>query len=612
MNCYRMVAALACCTLFLSLNPTVNAQQSPQSRRPDGILHQYPLAGSRDVTPRTDIGIRAIGAYDRKSLTSESIHVMGTISGKHEIIARLSSDNRTAIFHPLTRFALGEKVRVEFSAMLLGGMTVSDTFEFGTKIKDITGPGFNSELEAMSKHSARAQDAPVDRLPIFTITTDSGATPGSVYLTNFAFQPNPDSNYLLKLDEHGAVQKKQMLPGNHGFDFKIQPNGERTYFDWNAYKFYGLDTAWNLVDSFEVADGYSADAHELQVFPDGGYAIIGDETQPMNMRELLVRGDSEAVITANVIEIFDHDRNLVFNWRGFDHYNVMDAMHENLRAATIDFEHANSIDFDSSGNLILSNRHLCEITKIDGRTGDIIWRLGGAHSSFTLAGDSVWFSYQHAARLLPNGHLTLFDNSDFDTVIGYPDSSFQCSRALELELDTTTWTAKVIWQFHHNPETYGLAMGYVERLPNGNTFISWGDDTLTFTEVRPDNSTAFEMGMLLGNCTYRAIKYPSSTDTSTTELGVTGTPTILPSAEIIAAADGSASLRYSLPNEENVSISVYDLLGREIADAVSGNVESSGIHQVDLSLPTLCNGTYFCVLRSAEGIVTKPFEHMNR
>ncbi|GIT32243.1 MAG: hypothetical protein Ct9H300mP2_3220 [Candidatus Neomarinimicrobiota bacterium] len=48
-----------------------------------------------------------------------------------------------------------------------------------------------------------------------------------------------------------------------------------------------------------------------------------------------------------------------------------------LTAQVIDYVHANAIELDNDGNILLSCRHMDEITKINHQTGEIIWRLGG-------------------------------------------------------------------------------------------------------------------------------------------------------------------------------------------------------------------------------------------
>ncbi len=62
------------------------------------------------------------------------------------------------------------------------------------------------------------------------------------------------------------------------------------------------------------------------------------------------------------------------------------------------------------GIILLSFRHLNEVTKIDSSSGEIIWRLGGKQNQFTFLGDTMPFSAQHDARRIANGNLTLFDN----------------------------------------------------------------------------------------------------------------------------------------------------------------------------------------------------------
>jgi hypothetical protein len=47
-----------------------------------------------------------------------------------------------------------------------------------------------------------------------------------------------------------------------------------------------------------------------------------------------------------------------------------------------DYFHANSVGLAADGNLIVSARHTWCCYKIDRRTGEVIWRLGGKKSDF--------------------------------------------------------------------------------------------------------------------------------------------------------------------------------------------------------------------------------------
>ena len=137
-----------------------------------------------------------------------------------------------------------------------------------------------------------------------------------------------------------------------------------------------------------------------------------------------------------------------------------------LTAANIDYVHGNAIEVDFDGNLLISSRHMDEITKIDRQTGALIWRWGGKHNQFTFLDDSVAFSHQHAIRRLPDGHYTLFDNGN------YHDPQF--SRASEYELDQVNLTARLVWEHRRTPDEYGFAMGYAERHEDGSTLVGYG------------------------------------------------------------------------------------------------------------------------------------------
>ena len=93
--------------------------------------------------------------------------------------------------------------------------------------------------------------------------------------------------------------------------------------------------------------------------------------------------------------------------------------------------------------------------------------MGGKHNEFTFVNDSIGFSHQHAIRRFANGHLMLFDNGNFHAL--------QFSRAMEYAVDESLKTASLVWQYRHSPaDIYGQAMGYAQRLDNGNTLIGWG------------------------------------------------------------------------------------------------------------------------------------------
>ena len=78
-------------------------------------------------------------------------------------------------------------------------------------------------------------------------------------------------------------------------------------------------------------------------------------------------------------------------------------------AGNVDYFHLNSIGVDLDGDLLVSARHTSTVYKVDRKTGQIKWRLGGKQSDFTL-GPGAAFNYQHDVRRHADGTLTIFDN----------------------------------------------------------------------------------------------------------------------------------------------------------------------------------------------------------
>jgi Arylsulfotransferase (ASST)/Secretion system C-terminal sorting domain len=288
--------------------------------------------------------------------------------------------------------------------------------------------------------------------------------------------------------------------------------------------------------------------------------------------------------------------NVVFQWRSWDNFNITDAIHEDLTGPVVDYVHINAIDVDADGDLLLSSRHLDEITKIDHETGAVLWRLGGRNNQFTFTDDSIGFSHQHAIRRIANGHITLFDNGNYHNP--------QFSRALEYELDETNRTATLVWQYRHSPDLYGEATGYVQRFENGNTLIGWGATNPSVTEVRPDGSTALELSLLEGVFTYRAIRFPWPPGI---QAGVTDRS--LPSSYSLEQNypnpfNPTTTIRFTIAGSGYTSLVVYDILGRTVTTLVDGYL-TAGDRTAKWDASRFGSGVYFYKLMTEGFTQTK-------
>ena len=165
----------------------------------------------------------------------------------------------------------------------------------------------------------------------------------------------------------------------------------------------------------------------------------------------------------------------------------------------IDYAHLNSVAIYSDTSMVISSRHMDEITCIDRRNGNIIWRLGGKNNMFTFVNDTVGFSHQHCPRRLKNGNLLLFDNGNLHIP--------QRSSAVEYHLDEVNMTATLVKRYYRTPDAFAPRDGATQRLDNGNTIITWGPAWPSMTEFHPDGSTAVEFDFTEHSLSPRIEKY---------------------------------------------------------------------------------------------------------
>jgi hypothetical protein len=331
------------------------------------------------------------------------------------------------------------------------------------------------------------------------------------------------SNFLVIMDNDAKVIKYKKVPLS--FDFKVQPNGLMSFQQPFSFgnladgfaesNIYITDSDLNVIDSFQCKSGYIADFHDFKLLPNGHSLLISYDVKHMDLSKVVSDGHPDATVIGAVVQELDRNRNVVFQWRSWDHIPLEDT-YVPLNTPRVDYVHINSVELDDDGHILISSRHTNEITKINRQTGDIIWRLGGKSNDFTFIGENEanapdYFSEQHDARRLDNGNISLFDNGNRHQ----PEHA----RAVEYQLDEINKTAKLIWEYRHSPDILSRNQGNIQRLPNGGNIIGWGGSGIlnlpSITELTPDNELAIEIslpkGVTFGQSTYRAYKFPYPT-----------------------------------------------------------------------------------------------------
>lgn len=354
-------------------------------------------------------------------------------------------------------------------------------------------------------------------LPPITFTiSDSAATTGYYFMSPYIqtppfFYAHP----LMILDKYGRTVFYRSYPGPLGQnitnDFKIQPDGRMSFFNTTRGKFYFMDSTFTVVDSIACVNGFETDTHDLQVTDEGHYLLLGREVRVMNLSAYhwfgvnhTTPGGVNAQVEGVVIQEFDENKNLVWEWKGHDHFQFSDVDSIWLFSPTvISWTHSNSVEKDLDGNILLSSRHFDEVTKINRTNGNIIWRFGGKRNQFTFLNDPVRFTGQHDVRRVSDTSISMFDNGQYTNP---PEA-----RALEYALDETEKTARLVWNYIDDPDMFSQATGNHQYITNGNHLVDYGfngQNVPWMVVVKPDYTKILEVTIPHNYISYRAFNYP--------------------------------------------------------------------------------------------------------
>ncbi len=349
--------------------------------------------------------------------------------------------------------------------------------------------------------------------PGLAVSTNDAADIGNgyIFLTD-SYKATNEGWYVMMVGNDATPVWYQPLT-NAAFDFKELPNGYLHYaqqyqaISWTGGGYVAheiLDENFNPVESIVAGNGYNAECHDFEMMPNGHALVTSYYLTRVDMSKIVTNGNPAALVTGGIIQELDAQRNVVFQWRSWDHYPFTSEW-VNSSAAIITEFHVNCVFEDTDGNIIISTPQW--VKKISRQTGDIMWHLGGTENQFTFVGVSPQEGTNdfagHGINRLANGHVLIYDN-------GSPTS-----RAHEYALDETNKIATYIWGYTPNPSVAGPSQGNAQRLPNGNTFIGWGGTTgsgqLACTEISGTN-VVFKMGFTNSQTTsYRAFRsaFPS-------------------------------------------------------------------------------------------------------
>ncbi len=332
---------------------------------------------------------------------------------------------------------------------------------------------------------------------------------------------------LIFLDSHAGIgQQGPMIVDDHGelvwfkplssggdqahraFNLRVQQYaGEPvlTWFEGAVVDGHGqgdyviADTAYREIRRVRAGNGYLGDLHEF-LLTDQGTALFTAYATARTPVTLFTGEKVNGYYYGIVQEVDVATGKVLFQWRSDAHIDIDESEDGPNRQGIVDSVHLNSIAVDAAGQLIISARNTSCVYKVDRRTGEVIWRLGGRKSDFRF-GDGAAFAFQHHVVPHPDGTYSVFDNES-------PKPGAVQSRGLVLAVDETARTATLKRSYTHHPRVLAGSLGSVQILGNGNVFVGWGIPPY-FSEYAADGTPLFD-GKIAGRDTkcYRSFRYP--------------------------------------------------------------------------------------------------------
>jgi hypothetical protein len=349
--------------------------------------------------------------------------------------------------------------------------------------------------------------------PAVEVRTEAHEDTASGYVFVSPQEGDTGQGGSLTVDDGGQVAWFRHLLGTSGraMNFGVQTYRGEPVLTWGETPgvYVIFDNSYREIARFGAANGHKGDHHEFLISPQDTALITIYNAVPKDLSS--VGGSINGLAVQGIVQELDIETGeLLFEWRSMDHVGLDETygkLGEDRDYPGIDYFHINSIDVDHDDNLLISARKTSAVYKIDRNTGEIIWRLGGKKSDFEMA-EGTRFAFQHDARRLPDGTISIFDNGSTVFENGLP-KAVEESRAIILDPDEEAMKATLVREYTHPDGQYADAAGNAQVLPNGNVFVGWGR-ALAVSEFSREGELLFDARLPPGNRSYRAFRFPWS------------------------------------------------------------------------------------------------------
>ncbi len=333
-----------------------------------------------------------------------------------------------------------------------------------------------------------------------------GTAPGYLFLAPFNISaasatytttpPSESHSGPLVVDEHG--EPVWFLPQGAvtAMGLRVQTYEGRdvlTWYEGTVLGPYGgdfviYDPTYHQLARVKAGRGRHGDLHEILL-------------TPQNTALISIYYENTARIVEGIVQEVDvATGRVLFEWRSLDQVGLDESNMTNVTpAGNVDYFHLNSIDLDTDGHLLISARHTSAVYKVHRKTGDVIWRLGGTKSDFSID-PAASFAYQHDVRRQPDGTITIFDNN------AAAPTAKTGSRGMRIALDMKKMHASLVQEWKPGDGRTTWAMGNVQQLADGGVFVGWGTAG-SMSEFDKHGALRFDARFLDGQVGYRAFRF---------------------------------------------------------------------------------------------------------
>jgi hypothetical protein len=495
---------------------------------PGTSISVAPLPGSYAASARTQISM--LGAPVQ---TLGGISVRGSRSGSHRGRLRGYSQGDGASFVPAKPFAAGETVTVR-GKVRAGSRAQRFAYQFVVAHEDVlpyskpTAPSGKDYNEKQHFRSTSIEP------PSIELTARSAqSAPGYIFAAPYA-GPGPPGPMIF--DEAGQLVWFDQLPKNvpASADLQVQQlYGKPVLTWWQGYippQGFGegeeiiLDSSYHQIGRVHAGNGYKADLHDFHITSQG--TALMTIFNPIDCNLSVVGGPSGGAVNDSLFQELDLRTGLVRReWHSVDHVPLGDSYSSatgSSKTWPFDYFHLNSIDQNADGTTLLSARNTWALYEMNTRTGRLLGEIGGRHSGLRL-GAGTRTAYQHDAKTLANGTISVFDNGSVPKV--HPQS-----RGIVMAIDAQGGGATLAAQYVHRPALSSASQGNIQQLANQNMFVGWGSEPY-FSEYSASGQLLFDAHLHGSYESYRGYRFPW-----------TGTPAGAPLLAAVPAAGGRVSV----------------------------------------------------------------------